>query len=208
MDKIVQPSKTARAGRFFDDGDFTADHDAINAWVMLGGWKKIAAAIYPEYTDFLGEYRGEPPLEGYPTVYPDGLVTFIKALVDHRQDDLVVTKPFRLDDSSPTGCARTKCPHCARIGYLTEEQTSEWELGRTGFRWNSPCKVQLAPLCIEIKGAIPTFGDVLRQMNIYRARLASTGTLMVLVTPERQHDAVFVNQKVFVIHPADLGYEE
>jgi hypothetical protein len=61
-----------KENRFFDDGDFTTEHDSINIWV-IGNWRTVMSTVAPDYEMTSGKYVAEPVMNGYPPVFPDGI---------------------------------------------------------------------------------------------------------------------------------------
>lgn len=104
--------------RFFDDEDFTKEHDELNIW-LLNNWKSVITKVAIQNGQIFdepweiegGRYDPEPVFQGYPPIFPDGCASGVFS-IDHTKEPLIVEF-----DS----VAQFKCAKCARTHYLSFE---------------------------------------------------------------------------------------
>jgi hypothetical protein len=171
--------------RFFDDEDFTSEHDSINIWAIQN-WKEIIKFIGKGINNIEGKYEAEPVLEGYPPIFPDGIIIG-KCWGEKEYDD-------------------NRCNNCKRSSRDCSESIES--------RRKECERLSLAEyfvIIIEIKPNIESFGKVLRQMNLYRERVRNRKHLdgygrdrriiTVLISNDNRYDDVFRSQGIVVYHP-------
>ena len=206
-----------RTDRFFDDGDFTSEHDAMDIALVVGGWVEIVEQLFgvDEITWYEGAYNAEPPLEGYPTVYPDAIITKLKQITDHKGVPVRTKRDGVYSGSYSVECSVCRCwmdsesmpQHWDDIKYSDDgysekkkQREAEWVAGLASRLVEKPCVKAMPAVCVEIKPEVDSFGKVLRQLNIYRSRMDSESRI-VLVTHDTRYDEPFKKQRVDIYHP-------
>lgn len=172
--------------RWFDDEDFTPEHDLMMEW-LFNNYKSIIRQRIPPMHMQSHRYKNhsryknhriqidpkkiddiylrmEPGYQGYPTVYPDadclGTFTDLKGEIDEN-GEIYKRDNFNL------------------------------------FYW----------FIFEIKTKITSFGSVLRQLQIYRSRIVREYdqdliSMIFLITDDERFDELFRNQMIEIIHPS------
>lgn len=196
--------------RWFDQADFTPEHDKMMLWLMKK-WKAVVLTVAAPLVgipndrsiELSGHFRGEPILNGYPPVFPDGIATG-RLTYDHRD------RPIRRVEDYRGAYWRCGYPHCPET-CTTPHDAATVSQGSELF-WRYCCRGPRLIAILEIKPRIDSFGSVLRQLNLYRARCCdrktnpslyseNTTLLPILITPDRRYDEAFREQGVNVVHP-------
>lgn len=91
--------KMAKEKRWFDDEDFTPEHDKLMIEIMTNGPKYLHEYV-PEYITAESlkvqwSIKGEPCLEGYPPIYPDAIVCLL--LHNKYYDKLVIEHTYVIE---------------------------------------------------------------------------------------------------------------
>ncbi len=220
--------------RFFDEEDFTPTHDGIFLSLLKGDvWKPLVVRTVSLFEDARvakGGIVGEPPLEGYPPVFPDAIAKFTLER-DHRSvpPGLAWWSPGSRNWDSRTNNLWIRCGAKDCTGSVVGGRASAIE--KALYDWVDPedwpraarVMIDEAPLpplketcaveyrgetahfqvVLEIKPKIDSFGRTLRQLQLYRQRASSPDyvTEIVLVTPVWEYDESFNSQGVTVVHP-------
>ena len=177
---------TKQNDRWFDQSDFTPEHDKIFLELMdeesLKYWINII--LSRKKLDMceikIINISGEPALSGYPDVFPDIIITG-KLVMNHMNDNII----SKIDESGyPT--INYKCSKCKREANIrydkyttqidTPEEKNKYEIWkklhyREDMRWNNECPCDSIKILIEIKPKIDSIGSILRQIKIYQQRM-------------------------------------
>lgn len=206
---------TTKSKRWFDEDDFTPQHDSIMISVMEG-WKQYLSNLYgqkygAERLNLDGKLFGEPELKGFPPVYPDA-VAICDLRIGHSLE-LSELEVVRRDWNSyqrralyhkapefPDDC-KVWCK-CLCGGYLDDEFI---------------CHKERKYAILEIKPKIESFGATLRQLKIYEDRKDQIRSWLdgfiigsridvdiILVTKDHRYDALFAEQSILIADPAEF----
>jgi hypothetical protein len=190
-----------RDKKWFDEDDFTPEHDAM-MFELMRDWREYINSLQLSYNDeplFIGdgELEGEPSLHGKfggTVVYPDAIADlgvylyhpgYLRRMC-YIRDKMVEA----IEDE------RYRCSKCHVITYKDKKC---WINQRYNF-------------IFEIKPQVHSFGSVLRQLKIYEER-GSYNTVwvkpvVILVTNDRRYDEFFKDQHIYVVHPGDISRGE
>lgn len=190
--------------RWFDDEDFTPKHDELMIWLMEN-WKVAVRYMLNQENDSLNKefdieenkFLGEPEIKGYPSVYPDAIVSF--NLSKHHDGALIKV----VDDENRK--IIFKCPICSNTSTSDfSRNESEFQKAKNfqhTYTWleNYKCKKENSiDVLFEIKPKINSFGSVLRQIKIYQTRGYKK---VILITNDNRFDKFFNEQNITVFHP-------
>ena len=149
----------------------------------------------------VGEFVGEPPMEGYPPIFPDA-IAHGSYVGDHRSRPLTVV-PSEQEGEAILRCSFAPCRTSFRFDLKSGDPNNRV--------WSKPCEGPNFLAVFEIKPAIDSVGRVLRQMQLYRERALAFaqskrwGTywnasqlLMLLLTFDVRFRKAFESQNVVV----------
>jgi hypothetical protein len=82
--------------RWFDDEDFTPEHDRLMIDLMTNYKEILERAFLKESSiEDRWEIFGEPSLDGYPPIYPDAIIQLIRTIEDPNDCGLVFSPHYQ-----------------------------------------------------------------------------------------------------------------
>lgn len=194
-------NKKHYAKNWIDQQDFTPEHDKLMC-ALLDNWKVLAMSRKPEawVTKVDGKIIGEPSLEGYPPVFPDAIAsgTFYG---EHSETPLLYG--HHKDPDAYYAHAREwftiHCGVCEHQLETDKKWYSKDELREFVSTYKQrDCYGGYFKIVFEIKPEIKSFGEVLRQLNLYKERAEPSD--IFLITPDERFDSQFEGQNIRVVH--------